>query len=124
LSWESSERHGEVCRLYRTLYRTAPERWLDKLALVDATRLDAQLNPAPLCSKVPALAAGDLGCAGFARRGRLMVIELKASEDIQLPIQAVDYWLRVRGHQREGDFEQFGATSPAWNSTGNPRSCG
>ena len=37
-----------------------------------------------------------------------MVIELKASEDIQLPIQAVDYWLRVRRHQREGDFHRYG----------------
>ena len=37
-----------------------------------------------------------------------MVIELKASEDIQLPLQAIDYWLRVRRHQREGDFQRFG----------------
>jgi hypothetical protein len=33
---------------------------------------------------------------------------LKASEDIQLPIQAVDYWLRVRRHQREGNFPRHG----------------
>jgi hypothetical protein len=37
-----------------------------------------------------------------------VVIELKASEDIQLPIQAVDYWLRVCRHQREGDFQRYG----------------
>jgi len=93
------------------LYRAAPERWLEALALVDATRLDAQLNPAHLYSQVPALAAGDRGVLdllGVTWRGRLVVIELKASEDIQLPIQAVDYWLRVRRHQREGDFEKFG----------------
>ena len=93
------------------LYRAAPERWLETLALADATRLDAQLNPAHLYSQVPALAAGDRGVLdllGVTWRGRLVVIELKASEDIQLPIQAVDYWLRVRRHQREGDFEQFG----------------
>jgi hypothetical protein len=36
------------------------------------------------------------------------VIELKASEDIQMPVQAMDYWLRVRRHQREGDFERYG----------------
>ena len=36
------------------------------------------------------------------------MIELKASEDIQLPIQAVDYWLRVRRHQREGNFQSNG----------------
>ncbi len=45
---------------------------------------------------------------GVTRRGRLVVIELKASEDIQLPMQAVDYWLRVRRHQRDGDFERCG----------------
>lgn len=93
------------------LYRAAPERWLETLTLEDATRLDAQLDPAHLYSQVPALAAGDRGVLdllGVTRRGRLVVIELKASEDIQLPIQAVDYWLRVRRHQREGDFQQYG----------------
>lgn len=45
---------------------------------------------------------------GVTRRGRLVIIELKASDDIQLSIQAVDYWLRVRRHQREGDFERYG----------------
>ncbi len=49
-----------------------------------------------------------LDLLGVTRRGRLVVIELKASEDIQMPIQAVDYWLRVRRHQREGDFQRFG----------------
>ena len=93
------------------LYRAAPERWRETLALEDATRLDAQLDPAHLYSQVPALAAGDRGVLdllGVTRRGRLVVIELKASEDIQLPIQAMDYWLRVRRHQREGDFQRHG----------------
>ncbi|MGA8145247.1 MAG: hypothetical protein WB987_15275 [Candidatus Acidiferrales bacterium] len=93
------------------LYRAAPERWLETLVLEDPSRIDAQLNPACLYSQVPALAAGDRGVLdllGVTRRGRLVVIELKASEDIQMPIQAVDYWLRVRRHQREGDFQRFG----------------
>jgi hypothetical protein len=79
--------------------------------LEDPSRLDAQLNSAFLYSQVPALASGDRGILdllGVTRRGRLVVIELKASEDIQMPIQAVDYWLRVRRHQREGDFQRFG----------------
>ncbi len=93
------------------LYRAAPERWLETLILEDPSRLDAQLDPAFLYSQVPALAAGDRGVLdllGVTRRGRLVVIELKASEDIQLPMQAMDYWLRVRRHQREGDFQRFG----------------
>jgi hypothetical protein len=93
------------------LYRAAPERWLEILVLDDCTRLDAQLDPHLLYSQVPALAGGDRGILdllGVTRRGRLVVIELKASEDLQLPLQAVDYWLRVRRHQREGDFERYG----------------
>jgi hypothetical protein len=80
------------------LYRPAPERWLETLVLADATRLDAQLNPAHLYSQVPSFSSGDrrvLDLLGVTWRGRLVVIELKASEDMQLPIQALDYWLRV-----------------------------
>ena len=93
------------------LYRAAPERWLETIILADPTRLDAQLDPRHLYSQVPALAAGDggvLDLLGVTRGGRLVVIELKASEDIQMPVQAIDYWLRVRRHQREEDFQRHG----------------
>jgi hypothetical protein len=30
------------------------------------------------------------------RAGRLTVVELKADEDLHLPMQALDYWIRVR----------------------------
>jgi hypothetical protein len=93
------------------LYRAAPERWLETIVQKDPTRLEAQLDPRFLYSQVPAVAAGDRGVIdllGVTRRGRLVVIELKASEDIQLPIQAVDYWLRVRRSQCDGDFERYG----------------
>lgn len=93
------------------LYRAAPERWLESIVLEDPVKLDAQLDPAHFYSQVPALAAGDRGVLdllGITRKGRLVVIELKASEDIQLPVQAVDYWLRVRRHQRDGDFQEYG----------------
>jgi hypothetical protein len=94
-----------------TLYRAAPERWLETLVLEEPDRLDAQLDPNHLYSQVPALSAGDRGVIdllGVTRRGRLVVIELKASEDIQLPIQALDYWLRVRRHQLSEDFHRYG----------------
>jgi hypothetical protein len=93
------------------LYRAAPERWMETLAIQDPTRIDAQLDAAYLYSQPPAPGAGERGVIdllGVTRRGRLVVIELKASEDMQLPIQAVEYWLRVRRHQRDGDFERYG----------------
>ena len=93
------------------LYRAAPERWLETLVLQNPTRLDAQLDGTHFYSQVPAVSAGDRGVIdllGITRRARLVIIELKASEDIQLPMQAIDYWLRVQRHQREGDFERYG----------------
>ncbi len=42
------------------------------------------------------------------REGRLAVIELKADEDIHLPLQGLDYWARVRWHQQRGEFQRFG----------------
>ena len=44
-----------------SLYRAAPERWLEALVLDDPTRLDAQLDPRHLYSQVPAVTAGDRG---------------------------------------------------------------
>jgi hypothetical protein len=93
------------------LYRASPERWLETMVQADPSRLDAHLDPRFLYSQVPALAAGDRGVIdllGVTRQGRLVVVELKASEDLQLPLQAVDYWLRVRRHLREGDFSSYG----------------
>ena len=49
-----------------------------------------------------------LDLLGVTRQGRRLVIELQASEDLQLPVQAVDDWLRVRRHQRKGDFQRDG----------------
>jgi len=94
-----------------SLYRAAPERWLETMIWSAPDRLDAALDPQHLYSQVPAMAAGDRGVLdllGVTRRGRLVVIELKASEDIQLPVQAVDYWLRVRRQQLHENFERYG----------------
>jgi hypothetical protein len=52
-----------------------------------------------LYSQVPALSSGDRGMLDLLtldRNGRLAVIELKADEDLHLPLQALDYWIRVR----------------------------
>jgi len=42
------------------------------------------------------------------RDGRLAVIELKADEDIHLPLQGLDYWSRVEWHHARGEFQRFG----------------
>jgi hypothetical protein len=42
------------------------------------------------------------------RAGRLTVVELKADEDIHLPLQGLDYWSRVAWHHARGEFQRFG----------------
>ncbi|MGC1687233.1 MAG: hypothetical protein WA734_16525 [Candidatus Acidiferrales bacterium] len=92
-------------------YRAAPERWLENIILRDPCALDAQLDANFLYSQMPALADSDRGVIdllGVTRQRRLVVVELKATEEIHLPLQAVDYWLRVRAHLANGDFERGG----------------
>jgi hypothetical protein len=40
--------------------------------------------------------------------GRLAVLELKADEDLHLPMQGLDYWARVSWHHARGEFPRFG----------------
>jgi hypothetical protein len=42
------------------------------------------------------------------RTGRLAVLELKASQDIHLPLQALDYWMRVHWHLERDEFKARG----------------
>ena len=93
------------------LYRAQPERWLEALVRVDVTRIDACLDARFVYIQVFANVAGDHGildllCA--TRSGRLAILELKANEYIHLPLQASDYWLRIRRHLQQGDFQRFG----------------
>src|SRR5262249_2022458 len=46
-----------------------------------------------------------LGCTQSAR---LAVLELKADEDIHLPLQGLDYWARVQWHHSRGEFQHYG----------------
>jgi hypothetical protein len=93
------------------LWRLHPERWLESLAVQDVSRLDERLDPTRVYSQVPAFSASDRAmidvlCA--SREGRLAVVELKADEDIHLPLQGVDYWSRVAWHHERGEFQRFG----------------
>lgn len=51
---------------------------------------------------------GILDLLGTTRAGRLAILELKTTEDLDLPLQAADYWSRIRGHQEAGDLERYG----------------
>jgi hypothetical protein len=81
------------------LFRMQPERWLESEFREGLSDLLPSLRGDQLYSQVPALSSGDRGMLDLLtldRTGRLVVIELKADEDLHLPLQALDYWIRVR----------------------------
>jgi hypothetical protein len=81
------------------LFRMAPERWLESRLRLGIPELLPALRGHLIYSQVPALSTGDrslLDLLALDRNGRLVVLELKADEDLHLPLQALDYWIRVR----------------------------
>ena len=86
------------------LYRMQPERWLEARLRAELAELLPGLRGDLLCSQVPAISVGDRGMLDLLtldRASRLTVIELKAEEDLHLPLQALDYWIRVRALNAE-----------------------
>jgi hypothetical protein len=39
--------------------------------------------------------------------GRLALLELKVAEDLHLPLQALDYWMRVAWHLQRGEIRHL-----------------
>jgi hypothetical protein len=81
------------------LFRMAPERWLESRLRTSLPELLPSLRGNPVYNQVPALSTGDRGMLDLLaldRGSRLVVLELKAEEDLHLPLQALDYWMRVR----------------------------
>jgi len=89
------------------LYRNAAEAWLESLLRHDITKLDPGLIIAPLHAQFRTARGGKLGIRpidmlALRRDGRLVVIELKVSEDREHVLQGADYWRRVEAHRRRG----------------------
>jgi hypothetical protein len=104
-------RSPEAADREHPLYRQYPEAWLESQARARIETLDASLRRDPIYGQVPAFAGGERGILDLLavdHSGRLAVIELKASADLQLPLQALDYWIRVKWHLDRGEFTANG----------------
>ena len=96
---------------HHPLWRLRPERWLESLVAGDVATLDDRLDASCQYSQVPAFSAADramIDVLTTTHSGRLAVVELKADEDIHLPLQGLDYWSRVQWHHSRGEFQRFG----------------
>ena len=89
------------------LYTRRSEGWLEAQIRRHLEAIDATLQTAPLYGQVIAVAGVDRGIADILAvdfDGRLAVLEIKAEEDIHLPLQALDYWMRIAHHAAQADF--------------------
>ena len=93
------------------LYRNQPEAWLEAMVRSHLPVIDPSLRARPLYGQAPTFMGGNrsvmdlLACDGG---GRLAILEIKASADLHLPLQALDYWLRVKWHLDRGEFTAQG----------------
>lgn len=104
-------RSADAADRQHPLYRQFPEAWLESQARAQIETLDASLRHDPIYGQVPAFAGGERGILDLLavdHSGRLAVIELKATADLQLPLQALDYWVRVKWHLDRGEFTSRG----------------
>lgn len=93
------------------IYRLQPERWLESLLLRDISKIDPGLVAGQAYPQVPAFSGsfrGVVDILGISREGRLAVIELKLDEDVTLPLQGLDYWIRVNWLNERGQFHPAG----------------
>jgi hypothetical protein len=100
-------RSAEAVDRRNALYLNAAEAWLESLLRKDITRLDPGLIIAPLHAQFRTARGGRLGVRpidllALRLDGRLVVIELKVSEDREHVLQGADYWRRVEAHRRRG----------------------
>ena len=93
------------------LHQKDPEEWLASMVRAQPSCVDASLCAQPLYSQAPACLGGQRGLIDLLAvdySGRLAVLELKASQDIHLPLQALDYWIRVKWHMDRDEFGSHG----------------
>jgi hypothetical protein len=104
-------RHPDAVDRSNPLYTRHPEAWLESQVRAQLEVIDATLLASPVYSQVSEMAGGSRGILDLVTAdhwGRLAIIELKASQDMHLPLQALDYWMRVKWHVERDEFAQKG----------------
>jgi hypothetical protein len=105
-------RRADASDRRHAMYRALPEAWLESILRRDITRLDPGLIVSPLHAQFRAshdrgeAVARPVDLLALRRDGRLVVVELKVSEDAAHALQGADYWRRVELHRRCGHVER------------------
>ena len=89
------------------------ESWLESMLLAQIENL-LPVRPGFVYPQVPSFSGPDgsdrriIDLLAITTDGRLLVIEIKAACDPELPFQALDYWLAVERHRISNDFKARG----------------
>src|ERR1700757_3261124 len=100
---------AEACAIRYTGWKPRP--CLESELRQGLAELEPAIREEFVYVQVPAFAGGDRGMIDLlsvTRSGRLLVLELKANEDLHLPLQGLDYWLRVRQVHAAGELQEHG----------------
>lgn len=87
--------------------RTHEERWLESNLMSEIRLVLPSIDVGHIYPQVPSFTGEERGIIDLltvTQGGRLVVIEIKASPDPDLPFQALDYWIAVERHRKAGDF--------------------
>lgn len=93
------------------LSRAHEERWLESNLLADIRQVLPSIDVRHVYPQVPSFVGEDrniIDLLTLTTEGRLVVIEIKAASDPDLPFQALDYWIAVERHRKAGDFQAKG----------------
>jgi len=104
-------RHPLASDTRHPLYRAQAERWMQTMVMDNVSQIDLALDPAHVYEQVFAQTAGQHGVLDLlcvTRAHRLAILELKAVENPDLPLQAGDYWSRICRLQAQGDLARYG----------------
>jgi len=86
------------------------ERWFESVVRSHMPSIEPDLLPNPVHGQVLTFAAGDrdlIDLLAISPSGRLAVLELKVAEDLHLPLQALDYWMRINWHLARGELRHL-----------------
>lgn len=104
-------RNAHAVDRHHPYYRLREEAWLESMLRREISLLDSKLDDRYVYSQIPAWRGDERSVIDLLTvtfDGQLAVIEIKASEDPQLPLQGLDYWLRVEQARIRGEFHRRG----------------
>jgi hypothetical protein len=88
-------------------YSAHDERLLESNLIGAIRQVIPSIDTRHIYPQVPSFVGGErsiIDLLSVTEDGRLVVIEIKASPDPDLPFQALDYWIAVERHRKVNDF--------------------